>query len=466
VTVEPEATTSRPSIADRVELGKAARKRVSRSSHADWAPAPDRPDPVELLAEQNADRIPFLVPVRHGRMMVSPFTFYRGAARVMAADLATTPDSGLRVQVCGDAHLANFGTYASPERQLVFDMNDFDETLPGPWEWDVKRLAASFTIAGRHRGLDDDRCSHLAEVAAGQYRQAMARFADMRTMDLWYDRLSGDDLRRLDSFSEKANRKALARFEAKARSKDSLQALRKLAVDVDGEYQIRNDPPVLLPLRTLGPDVLPPDVDQVVRDAFLSYKASLPDDRRRLLDHFRPVDVAMKVVGVGSVGTRCLILLLEGRDREDPLFLQIKEATPSVLEEHLPPSGYDNHGRRVVEGQRLMQAVSDICLGWTHGAGGRDYYVRQLRDWKGSVDLEGVAVDFFDHYARLCGWTLARAHARTGDAVAIASYLGTSSAFDKAIGVFSQAYAHQNEADHRAFVAAIDAGRLEATPGQ
>ncbi len=464
--VQPEATPRRLSIAERRDRGKQARKATPRTSHAGWTPAPDRADPVTLLAEQNADRLQFLVPVRHGRMMVSPFTFYRGAARVMAADLAATPSSGLAVQVCGDAHLANFGTYASPERQLVFDANDFDETLPGPWEWDVKRLAASFTIAGQHRGLDEARCGELAQRAATEYRVAMARFAEMRTLDLWYDHVSGDDLAKLSDFQEKANRKALARFEAKARSKDNLQALQKLAVEVDGRYQIRSDPPVLLPLRELGSDVLPDEADSVIYDAFQTYKGTLPDDRRHLIDRFRPVDLALKVVGVGSVGTRCMILLLEGRDRDDPLFLQVKEATRSVLEDHLPASTYDNHGRRVVEGQRLMQAVSDVCLGWTRGVEGRDYYVRQLRDWKGSVDLEKGSVDFLDHYAQLCGWTLARAHARTGDSVAISGYLGTSTVFDEAIASFSVDYARQNAADHAEFVDAINSGRIAATPGQ
>ncbi len=454
------------SVAERTERGKLARKLTPRTSHAGWVPAADRRDPVELLVEQNADRWAFLVPVRHGRMMVSPFTFYRGAARIMAADLATTPDSGLPVQVCGDAHLANFGTYASPERQLVFDANDFDETLPGPWEWDVKRLAASFTIAGQHRGLDDDRCRALAAQVALEYRQSIARFAQMHTLDLWYDHLSGDDLQKLEAFAPKPTRKALEKFEAKARSRDNLQALQKLAVEVDGQYQIRSDPPVLLPLRDVGTDLLPAEADDVIYRAFEAYKASLSDDRRHLIDRFRPVDLAIKVVGVGSVGTRCLIMLLEGRDRDDPLFLQVKEATRSVLEDHLPPSQYENAGRRVVEGQRLMQAVSDVCLGWTRGVEGRDYYVRQLRDWKGSVDLEKVAVEFFDQYSRLCGWTLARSHARTGDAVAIAGYLGTSATFDTAIASFSVDYARQNNADFDAFVEAINSGRIEATPGQ
>jgi uncharacterized protein (DUF2252 family) len=461
----------RPTVAERQAVGRAARKQVPRSSHAAWSAPADRRDPVALLGEQDADRLPFLVPVRHGRMAVSPFTFYRGAARIMAADLATTAVSGLTAQICGDAHLANFGGYASPERQLVFDLNDFDETLPGPWEWDVKRMAASFLIAGRHRGFDEAANRAVTTLSVASYRQAMIDFAGKGALDIWYAHLTGDDLLVLASeLGGKKAARSIERIETKARSKDNLQAQQRLAVEVDGQYQIRNDPPVLLrltdtaQLQATGADH-PDDIEGVVRHALETYADTLADDRRAIFDRYRRVDIAIKVVGVGSVGTRCLIVLLEGRDRNDPLFLQVKEAGGSVLEEFLPASRYPNHGQRVVEGQRLMQAASDIFLGWTHGRGGRDFYVRQLRDWKSSVDLEKVSAAQLQNYARVCGWTLARAHARSGDPIAIASYLGTKDIFDQALTEFSVAYAAQNDADFQAFLAAIEAGRIQTAPG-
>jgi uncharacterized protein (DUF2252 family) len=448
------------SVDDRHEQGRAARKAVPRSSHAEWAPPTNGRDPVQLIEAQNADRLAFLVPVRRGRMSVSPFAFYRGAARIMAHDLAATPISGLTTQICGDAHLANFGFYASPERQLVFDTNDFDETLPGPWEWDVKRMAASFTIAARHRDFPIETVALITQASVASYRQAMLGFARMRTLDLWYDHMSTDELNKIDQTTPKATRKTIGKIEQKARTRDSLQALRKLTVVVDGDHRIRSDPPVLVPMRDLDDELRPAEFEKIVLEALETYKSTLSDERHQLLDRFRPVDTALKVVGVGSVGTRCFILLLEGRDRDDPLFLQVKEATTSVLEEHLPASAYDNHGRRVVEGQRSMQAVSDIFLGWTEGREGRQFYGRQLRDWKGSVDLETIGPGPLGQYANLCGWTLARGHARTGDPIAIAAYLGTSAVFDRAVTEFSSKYAEQNDADFAAFTSKIDSGEL------
>ena len=417
------------SPAERRAAGKAARKAVPRSSHAEWSPGPDRPDPVALVEGQNANRLQFLVPVRRGRMSVSAFTFYRGAARIMASDLATTPNSGLTVQSCGDAHLSNFGFYASPERQLVFDINDFDETLPGPWEWDVKRLAASFMIAGRNRGFSDEDCRKITATSVAGYRQTMAEMAGNRTLDVWYAHLSADTLSNV--FASRGAKKAVKRTKktaSKAKSKDSLQALRKLAEKVDGTYQIKSDHPVLVPLRDLGDEAEQQQIREGARQSFEEYRSTMRRDRQVLLDRFRPVDIAIKVVGVGSVGTRCYILLLEGRDEADPLFLQIKEATKSVLEEHLPASRWRNSGRRVVVGQRLMQSASDVFLGWSRSVQGHEYYWRQLRDWKGSADVDGAGRKALTRYAGVCGWTLARSHARTGDPIACLLY--TSDAAD------------------------------------
>lgn len=418
---------------------------------------------MALLEEQNATRVPWLVPIRHGRMAASPFTFYRGAARLMATDLAPTRTSGITVQLGGDAHLSNFGAYASPERRLVFDANDFDETLPGPWEWDLKRLATSVWIAAAHRGFDQKEQQAVTGRTVQAYRQGMHRFAGLRTLDLWYedvdvDRLSGHEL-----WSDEATRRRLARFDRKARSRDSLQALRRLTVEVDGRFRIRSDPPVLLPLAEI-PERDPDRLWELALGVFDRYRGSLPDHRRVVLDRFSPVDVGVKVVGVGSVGTHCFVMLLEGRDRDDPLFLQIKEATASVLEEHLGPSTYDHAGRRVVEGQRLIQAASDIFLGWTASDEGRTYHVRQLRDWKGSVDVGSASPEVLHRYASLCGWTLARGHARTGDPIAIAAYLGTSCRMDRAVTAFAETYAAQNARDHAAFLAAVADGRLESDP--
>jgi uncharacterized protein (DUF2252 family) len=454
-------------------------------------PAADRRSPLALLAGQAASREPDLVPVRHGRMLVSPFTFYRGAATVMAEDLRQTPTAGLTVQLCGDAHLVNFGVFGSPERRLVFDLNDFDETLPGPFEYDVKRLAASLVIAARDNGFTaaEGHAAALASVSA--YRAAMARFAGMPTMDVWYASLDEDKILGAVGDAAKAARKSAgkakgaqreqARQQAKiaknagkrvrqagdkARTRDSLQALSKLGELVDGRYRIVSRPPLVIPLRELASELAPGYLDQVLREQFQAYRATLQPDRRHLLEQFEIVDVARKVVGVGSVGTRAFIALLQGKDAGDWLFLQVKEATSSVLEAHLPRSRYRHHGQRVVQGQRLMQAASDIYLGWTKGVdASRHFYWRQLRDMKGSVAVEAMTPADLALYAQLCGWTLARAHARSGDPVAIAAYLGDSDEFDRACTDFAQAYADQNERDYADFAAAVRSGELAAVEG-
>jgi uncharacterized protein (DUF2252 family) len=469
------------SVEERRAHGKEARSRTPLASHTGWAAASDRPDPVALLQEQNATREPDLVPVRHGRMLVSPFTFYRGAAKIMAADLTDTPVAGLQVQLCGDAHLSNFGVFASPERRLLFDLNDFDETLPGPFEWDVKRMAASFTIAARNNGFTkaDTRAATLASVKA--YREAMAGFAEMGTMAIWYAHLSEDELlqsvrsaaaeaskSKKTAKAAKGGEKRTRKLTGKARTRDHLQALSKLGEVVTGRYRIVSQPPMVVPARdweaTYGLSAAA--VERAVHEPFRAYRATLQDDRRQLLERFELVDVARKVVGVGSVGTRSFIVLLQGRDQQDPLFLQVKEATASVLEGPLPKSRYPQHGQRVVAGQRMMQAVSDIFLGWTKGADRtRQYYWRQLRDMKGSAEIETMAPVGLSFYAGICGWTLARAHARSGDPVAIAAYLGASDRFDRSVTDFSRRYADQNELDHEAFVKAIRSGRLEAHEG-
>jgi uncharacterized protein (DUF2252 family) len=471
------------SVDERQALGKQARDRTPPSSHAGWAAAADRPDPVGLLEEQNLTREPDLVPVRHGRMLVSPFTFYRGAAKIMAADLAGTPTAGLQVQLCGDAHLSNFGAFGSPERRLLFDLNDFDETLPGPFEYDVKRLAASFTIAARNNGFGkaDTRAVTLASVAA--YREAMAGFATMGTLAIWYAHLDEDQL--LEAVgsaaaeASKASKKAAKavkqvakgarRSAAKARTRDSLQALSKLGELVDGQYRIVSQPPIVVPARDLQTTygLSADQIEGMVREQFRAYRATLRDDQRQLLERFQFVDMARKVVGVGSVGTRAFIVLLQGRDQQDPLFLQVKEATRSVLEGHLRKSRYKQPGERVVRGQRMMQAASDIFLGWTRGADAtRYFYWRQLRDMKASAEVDSMTPVALALYARICGWTLARAHARSGDPIALAAYLGEDDQFDRSISDFAKRYADQNELDYQAFADAIRSGRMEALEGQ
>jgi len=480
------------SVDERRARGKDARTRLPRSVHAGWVPAADRPSPVDLLAEQDADREPDLVPVRHGRMLVSPFTFYRGAARIMSADLEDTPTAGLLAQLCGDAHLLNFGVFGSPERRLVFDLNDFDETLPGPFEYDVKRMATSFEIAGRDNGLSAAGSRDLALASVTAYTQAMAGFARMGTMEVWYASLDEDQIKRVvraaaaGTAGKQAKAKApaksprpareraklakraqseLERASAKAHARDSLQALSKLGEVSDGRYRIVSQPPIVVPLRDVAPGLSPDEIDRMIHQQFRAYRATLQPHLRHLLERFEVVDVARKVVGVGSVGTRAFIVLLQGRDDHDPLFLQIKEATASVLEGHLPRSRYRQHGQRVVQGQRLMQAASDIYLGWTEGPDGRHFYWRQLRDMKGAAQVRAMTPLGLALYARACGWTLARAHARSGDPVAIAAYLGAGDAFSRSVADFAERYADQNERDYQEFAASIRSGRLTAVEG-
>ncbi len=431
---------------------------------------PDRPDPIELLEAQATSRVPELVPIRYGRMATSPFAFFRGSAAVMASDLAGSPVSGIRAQLCGDAHLANFGGFASPERDLVFDLNDFDETLTGPWEWDVKRLTASIAVAALERGFPERERRATVRGAAAQYREAIRRFAGMTMLDVWYARLDESELSGL--FREQATARQLKRFDktvAKARRKDSTRAYAKLARRVNGRPRIASDPPLIVPIDELLPDAQAHELAERLRELIASYGETLPADRRHLLERFSYADIARKVVGVGSVGTRAWIVLMLGRDEQDPLFLQCKEAQPSVLEPFAGASECANHGQRVVEGQRLMQAASDIFLGWvrTTGIDGeqRDFYVRQLWDWKTSADLETIEPGPMAIYARLCAWTLARAHARSGDAIAIGAYLGSGDAFDRAIEAYAELCAEQNERDHEALLTAIDSGRIVAQTG-
>ncbi|MBK6764065.1 MAG: DUF2252 domain-containing protein [Micrococcales bacterium] len=462
------------SLSDRAASGKAARARIPRSSHAMFEPATDRPDPVTLLESQAATRVPELVPIRYGRMLVSPFTFFRGAALVMASDLSQTPDSGLRVQACGDAHLANFGVFGSPERRLVFDINDFDETAPGPWEWDVKRLVTSLEIAGRANGHDADQRRRVVLGATEAYRLAMTRFAQMRNLDLWYARLDFEE--QFEQFRSTRPAKAVKRTEkaiAKARTRDSMQALSKFTEVVDGHRRIIHQPPLIARLHDLATTrfgLSADDVEREIRDVIKGYRRTLPTDRRHLLEQYEYVDAALKVVGVGSVGTRAWIMLMLGRDDDDPLILQAKEAQESVLERFVGRSRFQNAGQRVVAGQRLMQSASDIFLGWHRLTGPvdglvHDYYVRQLRDWKGSADVDNIDASRLFMYGRMCAWTLAKAHARSGDRIAIAAYLGSGEVFDKAIAAFAVAYAEQNERDYAALQAAADSGRIEVLSG-
>ncbi len=457
------------SVADRVGAGKQARRAAPRSSHGEWRPAPGRPDPIALLEEEAASRVPELVPIRHGRMAASPFAFFRGAAAIMAADLAETPASGVRVQLCGDAHLANFGGFASPERDLVFDLNDFDETLSGPWEWDVKRLVASVALAARERGFGAGERAAAVRATARRYREAMRDLAAMGPLEIWYARLDAAEL--VAQQGPSLPKAALARFERtveKARRKDHLRAFSKLVRAVDGEPRFASDPPLLVPVSELLPAAEADRFHAGMRALIDAYRASLPEERRALLDRYRYADLARKVVGVGSVGTRAWVVLMLG-PAGDPLFLQCKEAQASVLEPYAGASRHANCGERVVRGQRLMQAASDILLGWlrTPGVDGvaRDFYVRQLWDWKASADLAAMEPATLATYGELCAWTLARAHARSGEAAAIAGYAGRGEALDRALAALAEAYADQTERDHAALLAAIDAGRVEAQTG-
>src|SRR5215212_7225215 len=446
----PKAATGHPAAApsyqQRHERGRAARRLVPRGVQAEWKPATDRPDPIDLLQAQASDRIPDLIPIRYSRMMASPFAFMRGSAIVMAHDLASTQKTGIQAQLCGDAHLSNFGAYASPERALLFDLNDFDETLPGPWEWDVKRLAASLVVAGRDNGFDVADCRRAAQASVASYRQRMAEFSEMGELEVWYSRVGEEEVTSLlsDAKARKSSKKELGKNVRKARGHDSLQSLSKLTAVVDGRKRIIDDPPLLIHI---------PEGDEI--------RAQV----NAMLERYRFVDAARKVVGVGSVGTRAYVVLLEGRDENDPLFLQVKEAGASVLDRYLessPDEHHEHHGHRVVAGQRLMQAASDIFLGWFRGTEGRDFYWRQLKDMKGSAKVESMSADELVLYAGICGWALARAHARSGDRVQIAGYLGKSERFDRAIADFAKGYADQTERDHAALCAAVKSGRVAA----
>ena len=468
-----DAAAGRLMPADRAARGKAARAAVPRQSHAVFDPPPGRPDPVGLLEEQAKTRLPHLVPVRYGRMMVSPFTYFRGAALPMASDLAGTPVTGLAAQACGDAHLSNFGVYGSPERRLIFDVNDFDETLPGPWEWDVKRLAASLEVAARGNGFTGKQRRGIVMNAVGQYREAMRAFAGMTNLDVWYARGDVEELRaQFESTLSARQRKRLDKGLAKAMTRDNLQALGKLCRVADGRIRLLSDPPVLVPVDELEMG----DKDRAAVEAQLpamikSYGRTLQGDRRFLLEQYEFVDMALKVVGVGSVGTRCWVVLMLGRDSSDPLFLQVKEAEASVLSRFAGASAHRNQGQRVVAGQQLMQATSDLFLGWQHVAAGlldnkpRDFYIRQLRDWKFSAEIDLMLPDDLRRYGALCGWTLARAHARSGDRIAIAAYLGGSDVFDQAVAEFAAAYADQTERDHQSLLDAVASGRIAAERG-
>jgi uncharacterized protein (DUF2252 family) len=457
--------------------GKEARAKCPRDVHATFEPAADRPDPVSLLEEQATTRVPQLVPIRYGRMLVSPFTFFRGAALIMASDLSTTPRSGLTAQICGDAHLSNFGVFGSPERQLVFDCNDFDETLPGPWEWDVKRLAASVVVAARANGHSKAVRSD-AIIALGQmYRESMRQMASLSNLEVWYFHVDATEMiSQLQSQAAASGSKAQARMAAtatkvveKARTKDSMKALDKLTEVVDGERRIISDPPLVVPIEELFPEIEFEQVEGLFRDLLHRYRQSLPTDRRHLLEQYRFSQMARKVVGVGSVGTRAWVILMHGARHEDVLFLQAKEAEASVVERFTKKSQYGNHGARVVAGQRVMQASSDIFLGWQRADGidgvSRDYYVRQLQDWKGSIDTDTMLPQGLEAYGKLCALTLARAHARSGDRIAMAAYLGNNASFEKALAKFAESYADQNERDYETFAAACKSGRIHAEEG-
>jgi uncharacterized protein (DUF2252 family) len=474
-------TTDKPDTQEltrtqRRQNGKSLREKAPRTSHGDWQPAPDRPNPLDLLQAQDEGRLQRLLPIKYGRMLVSPFAFLRGSAVVMAADLAHTPTSGLQVILCGDAHLSNFGLFASPERRLVFDLNDFDEAFPGPWEWDLKRLAASAAVAGRDNGFSDKTNRGIAQEAVRAYRRAMTRFAEIDTLDVWYFYVDADALQYVFADrTTKKRRKSAQKLINKARSKTQEQTLAKLTyIDRNGRRQIRHEPPLLIPLRAekLAQFVAEEDLavisETAVEDTWQQYMGSLGDEKRFLLSRYKIVDGALRVGGVGSVGTRCTIVLLQGGADDDGLILQLKEAGPSALEAYLPPptSKYTNHAQRVVIGQQLMQTTNDIFLGWHSGEfSGTDFYWRQLKDMKGSVNVAKTDEDGFMTYIELCAVCLARAHARTGDPSAIAGYLGKGKRFDKAVANFAMTYADQTERDHRLLIEAVDAGRIVATKG-
>jgi uncharacterized protein (DUF2252 family) len=456
-------------VAERAATGRAARAHVPRRSQAGWTPGPDREDPVAILERQAAKRVPELVPIRYGRMLESPFAFYRGSAAVMAADLAATPSSGLRVQLCGDAHLANFGGFAAPDRRLVFDINDFDETAPGPFEWDVKRLAASIEIAARSRSFRRSERTAAVLAAVRRYRTAIQDFAGMRRVDAWYQRLDEQTLLELAAQAKVTKMDSVTRRLQKARTKDSVRALERLTTQVDGHLRIVSTPPLVVAIEDIVADYSADEIATFVKGIITAYSKTLTGASHRLIADYEYVHMARKVVGVGSVGTRAWIVLLTGRDQNDPLFLQVKEAQQSVIEPYAGRSRFSNHGRRVVEGQWLMQSASDIFLGWIRAEGvdgvARDFYVRQLWDWKTSADFETMEAHGMSVYGEICGWTLAHAHARSGDPVALAAYLGKSDTFDTAMAAFASAYADQAEQDFKALKSAVKKGRVEAIRG-
>ncbi len=440
-----------PTPAERLSLGKALRSKVARSVHGEWKAEANRPDPIALLEASSKPRLQHLVPIRYGRMLTNPFTYFRGAPVVMASDLSTNAVTGIRVQACGDAHLRNFGLYASPERNVLFDLNDFDETLPGPWEWDLKRLTTSFVVAGRCNGFKEAECADAAKNCARFYREWMRKYSDMHLLDVWYSKVDADAV--LGVFN-RTGRKQVAKDLEKARGRNSLQALSKLAKWENGKLQLQDSPPLVTHIKD-------EKLSQSLHVLFKRYLTTLQEDRQELLSRYHIVDFALKVVGVGSVGTRCYVVLLDSSHEQDPLLLQMKEARPSVLETHVGNSVHREHGRRVVAGQRLIQAASDIFLGWSN-YGGHHYYFRMLRDMKGTADIESMTPQDFSDYAQLCGWVLARAHARSSDSAPIAGYLGKSDAFDEAITRFAVSYANQTEQDFALFTAAVKSGRLPA----
>ncbi len=456
--------------AERAAFGRQARAKVPRARHGEWEPPTRRTDPLEILALQATTRIPDLVPIRYGRMAASAFAFFRGAAAVMASDLAHDEPSGLDVQLCGDAHLMNFGSFAAPSRDLIFDVNDFDETIPGPFEWDIKRLSASLEIAARSRSFDPATRSAVVERGSCSYRMALADFAAKRDLEIWYSRL--DLAAIMKRWGPEAGPKIIQTFQKridKAQSKDHLAALAKLTVEVDGKLRFKDNPPLIVPAEDLFTDVYSKQTTSNLADALAQYRQTLSGDRRRLLEKYEFIDLARKVVGVGSVGTRCWVALFLGRDNGDPLFLQVKEAEAAVGEPFVGPSEYSHHGERVVQGQRLMQGASDIFLGWDQFRGDdgtvRDFYLRQLWDGKGSAAVDRMSPEVLGIYAEMCGWTLARAHARSGDAIAMAAYLGKGDRFDRAMSQFASSYADQNERDFDALTKAIAEGRVQAEPG-
>jgi uncharacterized protein (DUF2252 family) len=437
---------------ERIQIGKSLRDKLPRDAQAHWQPQANRRDPIDVLEESNQDRLPELIPIRYGRMIRSPFTFLRGSASLMAYDLASLPTIGARVQACGDCHLLNFGFFATPERNLVFDINDFDETHPAPWEWDLKRLVVSFVIAGRDNDLADDESEAAVVECVRSYREHLREYSRMSPLEVWYNRL--DMERIIDMAPDAKVKQRRLEIAEKARERVIDNLFPKIAAPVGGRPRIVDQPPVLF-----HPAV--EDFEAIVREGLEDYRQTLSDERRRLFDRYRFEDAALKVVGIGSVGTRCLIGLFFSEDNH-PLILQFKEARRSALEPYTERSQYENQGQRVVMGQRLMQSSSDIFLGWVRGRGGRDFYVRQLRDMKMSLPIEGFSAVQLRRYAEFCGWTLARAHAKSGDGTTISGYLGKGDQFDHAMGKFALSYADQTVADHAALVAAVRSGRVEA----